>query len=105
MSLRTTTTTFSEPQYDASVIMETDVGMLVVDLLANCDAALNFLRLCEVGYFRNNLFFKIERNFIAMGGDPTGTGENGQSFNEILQNDNNNQNIIRIGMYIKYKFK
>ena len=62
---------------DSSVLLETDLGVIVVDLRAKAAprAVLNFIRLCEIGYYVNNLFFKIEKDFVAMCGDPTGSSK------------------------------
>ena len=65
-----------------SVVLETSVGTLVIDLHVNeCpNACKNFLKLCKSKYYNNCLFFKIEKNFVARTGDPTGTGKGGSSF-------------------------
>ncbi len=64
-----------------SVLIETSVGALTVDLF--CDdvplASKNFLKLCKIKYYNNCLFFNVQRDFIAQCGDPTGTGVGGQS--------------------------
>lgn len=39
----------------------------------------NFLKLCEQGYYDNTIFHRSVRNFIIQGGDPTGTGQGGES--------------------------
>lgn len=41
-----------------------------------CD---NFLRLCRRGYYRGTVFHRNVRGFIVQGGDPTGTGRDGES--------------------------
>jgi peptidyl-prolyl cis-trans isomerase-like 4 len=64
-----------------SVIVETSLGELVVDLY--CDdcplATKNFLKLCKLKYYNNHIFHSVEKNFIAQTGDPTGTGRGGAS--------------------------
>lgn len=49
-----------------SVLINTSYGDLVVDLF--CDdtpkAARNFLKLCKYKYYNNNVFYKIEKDFI-----------------------------------------
>jgi len=71
---------------DSSVLLETDLGSVVVDLRGKFapKAVAEFVRLCECGYFRNNLVFKVERDFIAVTGDPTGTGKGGDSFQSLF---------------------
>lgn len=39
----------------------------------------NFLLLCERGYYNNTVFHRSIRNFMVQGGDPTGTGQGGES--------------------------
>ena len=42
-------------------------------------ACRNFIQLCMEGYYDNTIFHRIVRGFIVQGGDPTGTGEGGES--------------------------
>jgi peptidyl-prolyl cis-trans isomerase-like 4 len=49
-----------------SVLLETSVGDLVVDLFVD-DAPLacqNFLKLCKIKYFNNCLFYSVQKNHI-----------------------------------------
>ncbi len=64
-----------------SVLLETSVGPLVVDLhtAAAPTAARNFLKLCKAKYYNGCLFFNVQQDFIAQTGDPTGTGRGGTS--------------------------
>lgn len=64
-----------------SVLLETTVGELVVDLFTDaCPLATrNFLKLCKTKYYNNVLFFNVQENFMVQAGDPTGTGRGGQS--------------------------
>ncbi|XP_071445921.1 RING-type E3 ubiquitin-protein ligase PPIL2 [Hetaerina americana] len=39
----------------------------------------NFLKLCDKGYYDNTKFHRSIRNFMIQGGDPTGTGNGGES--------------------------
>eukprot|EP01069_Polyplicarium_translucidae_P011670 Polyplicarium_translucidae@DN421_c0_g1_i1.p1 len=66
-----------------SVLLETNVGDLVFDLLVdsapkNCS---NFLKLCKIKRYNNALFFSVEKNFIVRAGDQT---QLGQSINAEL---------------------
>ncbi|MDL2325217.1 peptidylprolyl isomerase [Ruminococcaceae bacterium OttesenSCG-928-A16] len=39
----------------------------------------NFVKLAEQGTYNNTVFHRVVNNFIIQGGDPTGTGEGGES--------------------------
>jgi len=45
----------------------------------NPQTCLNFLKLCQRKYYHNCLFHSVEKEFIAQTGDPTNTGQGGQS--------------------------
>ena len=64
-----------------SVMLETSLGMLTIDLHVKAcpNACKNFLKLCKVKYYNNVLLFNVQRNFIVQTGDPTGTGKGGSS--------------------------
>ena len=42
-------------------------------------ACRNFVQLCLEGYYDGCIFHRVVKNFIAQSGDPTGTGEGGES--------------------------
>lgn len=50
--------------------METSLGELVIDLFVEDTprACKNFLKLCKMKYYNNNIFYKIEKNFLAQTG-------------------------------------
>lgn len=64
-----------------SVLLETTVGDLVIDLYTKerPKTCRNFLKLCKIKYYNFCLFHSVEQNFIAQTGDPTGTGRGGES--------------------------
>ncbi|XP_054717818.1 peptidyl-prolyl cis-trans isomerase-like 4 [Uloborus diversus] len=72
-----------------SVVIETTVGDITVDLYLKerPNTCLNFLKLCKIKYYNMCLFHKVERNFIAQSGDPTGTGRGGGSIFSHLYGD------------------
>nr|XP_002131898.1 peptidyl-prolyl cis-trans isomerase-like 4 [Ciona intestinalis] len=72
-----------------SVIIETTVGDIVVDLYVKerPRACLNFLKLCKVKYYNYCLFHSVQRNFVAQTGDPTGSGRGGESIFRSLYGD------------------
>ena len=81
-----------------SVIIETSQGDLVIDLyVKTCPkACTNFLKLCKIKYYNNCLFHTIQRDFIALTGDPNGDGNGGDSiwgyYHSIFYHLKNTQN-------------
>lgn len=70
-----------EPQPTASVIIHTTRGELSVELFAKQTplTSRNFLQLALDGYYDNTIFHRLVPGFILQGGDPTGTGNGGES--------------------------
>jgi peptidyl-prolyl cis-trans isomerase SDCCAG10 len=70
-----------EPQPTASVILHTTQGDLSVELFAKQTplTSRNFLQLCIDGYYDDTIFHRLVPGFILQGGDPTGTGNGGES--------------------------
>lgn len=71
----------TEPQPTASVILHTTSGDLSVELFAKQVplTSRNFLQHCLDGYYDNTIFHRLVPDFIIQGGDPTGTGNGGES--------------------------
>lgn len=70
-----------EPQPTASAIMHTTLGEIMVELFAKQTplTCRNFLQLSLDGYYDGTVFHRLVPNFILQGGDPTGTGNGGES--------------------------
>ncbi|EME43006.1 hypothetical protein DOTSEDRAFT_109758, partial [Dothistroma septosporum NZE10] len=70
-----------EPQPTAKVILNTTSGDIELSLFAKQTplAARNFLQHCLDGYYTNTIFHRLVPSFIVQGGDPTGTGQGGES--------------------------
>lgn len=70
-----------EPPTKGKVILKTTVGEIEVELWSKeCPKTCrNFVQLCMEGYYNGTIFHRILKDFIAQGGDPTGTGEGGDS--------------------------
>ncbi|KAH6656504.1 cyclophilin type peptidyl-prolyl cis-trans isomerase/CLD [Truncatella angustata] len=70
-----------EPQPTASAIIHTTQGDLSVELFAKQTplTCRNFLQLALDGYYDNTIFHRLVPGFILQGGDPTGTGNGGES--------------------------
>jgi peptidyl-prolyl cis-trans isomerase SDCCAG10 len=63
------------------VIIKTTLGEIEIELWSKeCPKTCrNFVQLCLEGYFDGNIFHRIVKDFIAQTGDPTGTGQGGES--------------------------
>ncbi|KAM3433139.1 hypothetical protein NHJ13734_006576 [Beauveria thailandica] len=70
-----------EPQPTASAIIHTTLGEIQVELFAKQTplTCRNFLQLSLDGYYDGTIFHRLVPNFILQGGDPTGTGNGGES--------------------------
>lgn len=70
-----------EPAPTASVVISTNQGDLSVELFAKQTplTCRNFLQLALDGYYDNTIFHRLIPGFILQGGDPTGTGNGGES--------------------------
>lgn len=70
-----------EPQPTAKVILNTTSGDIELSLFAKQTplASRNFLQHCLDGYYTNTIFHRLLPGFIVQGGDPTGTGQGGES--------------------------
>ncbi|KAK0432825.1 cyclophilin-like domain-containing protein [Desarmillaria tabescens] len=69
-----------------SVLLETSVGDLVIDLeVEACPKTCeNFLKLCKVYYYNLHAFFNVSKDFLAQAGDPTATGTGGESIWSLI---------------------
>lgn len=70
-----------EPQPTASAVLHTTLGEIHVELFAKQTplTCRNFLQHCLDGYYDGTIFHRLVPNFIVQGGDPTGTGNGGES--------------------------
>uniref|UniRef100_A0A0X3P0H5 Peptidyl-prolyl cis-trans isomerase n=1 Tax=Schistocephalus solidus TaxID=70667 RepID=A0A0X3P0H5_SCHSO len=71
----------TEPATNGKVILKTTVGDIEIELWSK-EAPLacrNFVQLCMEGYYNDTAFHRLVKGFIVQGGDPTGTGEGGES--------------------------
>ena len=68
-------------QYTATI--ETEKGIIVLELFAS-DVPVtvnNFVFLAREGFYNNTTFHRVIPDFMAQGGDPTGTGTGGPGYN------------------------
>ncbi|KER25666.1 peptidyl-prolyl cis-trans isomerase, cyclophilin-type [Opisthorchis viverrini] len=71
----------TEPATNGKVILKTTVGEIEIELWSKeaPKACRNFVQLCMERYYDDTAFHRLVRGFIVQGGDPTGTGEGGES--------------------------
>ncbi|KAI9018276.1 cyclophilin-like domain-containing protein [Hyaloraphidium curvatum] len=71
----------TEPAPSGKVVVKTTVGDLEVELFAKetPKTCRNFIQLALEGYYDGCLFHRVVPGFIVQTGDPTGTGEGGES--------------------------
>ncbi|XP_073129450.1 peptidyl-prolyl cis-trans isomerase CYP57 [Henckelia pumila] len=70
-----------EPPTKGKVILMTSYGALDIELWPKeaPKAVRNFVQLCLEGYYNGTVFHRAIKSFLVQGGDPTGTGEGGES--------------------------
>ncbi|KAI7885094.1 cyclophilin-like protein [Lichtheimia hyalospora FSU 10163] len=73
-----------EPHTNGKVILHTTAGDIEIELWGKetPKTCRNFIQLCMEGYYDNTIFHRMVPGFIVQGGDPTGTGQGGESIYE-----------------------
>ncbi|KAI8319610.1 cyclophilin-like protein [Martensiomyces pterosporus] len=71
----------NEPPTSGKVVLETTAGDIEIELWCKetPKACRNFIQLSLEGYYDNTAFHRVVPGWIVQGGDPTGTGEGGES--------------------------
>ncbi|KXK12176.1 MAG: peptidyl-prolyl isomerase [Chloroflexi bacterium OLB14] len=71
-----------DPKKKYKAHMETDNGTMVIELFADKTPVTvnNFVFLAREGYYDGVIFHRVIANFMAQGGDPTGTGRGGPGY-------------------------
>jgi cyclophilin family peptidyl-prolyl cis-trans isomerase len=71
-----------DPQKKYSATISTDKGEMILELFAEKAPRTvnNFVFLAREGYYDNTIFHRVITNFMAQGGDPTGTGTGGPGY-------------------------
>ena len=71
----------TEPATSGKVLLHTSEGDIDVELWSKeCPLACrNFIQLCMEGYYNGTCFHRVIKDFMVQGGDPTGTGQGGES--------------------------
>ena len=65
-----------------TAIFDTDKGEITIELFANKAPRTvnNFVFLAREGFYDGTIFHRVIKNFMAQGGDPTGTGRGGPGY-------------------------
>lgn len=71
-----------DPDKSYSAVIRTDVGDMRIRLLAEeaPQTVNSFVFLANQGYYDNTTFHRVIENFMAQGGDPTGSGRGGPGY-------------------------
>lgn len=71
-----------DPKKKYTAHMKTDVGTMVIELFADKTPKTvnNFVFLARQGYYDGVIFHRVIANFMAQGGDPTGSGSGGPGY-------------------------
>ncbi len=71
-----------DPKKKYKARMETDKGMMVIELFADKTPKTvnNFVFLSREGFYDGIIFHRVIKDFMAQGGDPTGKGTGGPGY-------------------------
>jgi len=71
-----------DPKKKYQARMETDQGTIVIELFADRvpNTVNNFVFLAREGFYEGVIFHRVISNFMAQGGDPTGSGSGGPGY-------------------------
>ncbi len=71
-----------DPQKKYTATLSTDKGDIVLDLFADKapKTVNNFVFLAREGFYDGTIFHRVIKDFMAQGGDPTGTGTGGPGY-------------------------
>jgi cyclophilin family peptidyl-prolyl cis-trans isomerase len=71
-----------DPASRYQAVIRTDKGDITIDLFADKapNTVNNFVFLAEQGFYDNTIFHRVIPDFMAQGGDPTGTGRGGPGY-------------------------
>lgn len=71
-----------DPKKQYTATLETEKGKIVIQLFADKapETVNNFVFLARQGYYDGTIFHRVIKDFMAQGGDPTGTGRGGPGY-------------------------
>lgn len=83
------------PKENQIVLFETSLGDIKIEVFNSTMPITgnNFTKLVEEGFYDDVIFHRVIPNFMAQGGDPTGTGSGGPGYTipDEFSDDNNNE--------------
>lgn len=87
-----------DPKKSYEAHMETDKGTMVIELFADKapKTVNNFVFLARQGFYDEVIFHRVIPNFMAQGGDPTGTGGGGPGYE--FQNEDSDLTFDKAGV-------
>ena len=90
-----------------SVLLITSLGNLYFDLyFKDCPLTTkNFLKLCKIKYYNNNLFYSVQKDFIAQSGsqENSDSSPKNKSIYGLLNPDNSKSNFFKSEILPKYQ--
>jgi len=71
-----------DPKHQYRARIDTDLGTMVLRLFADKapNTVSNFVFLAREGFYDGTIFHRVIKDFMAQGGDPTGTGSGGPGY-------------------------
>lgn len=71
-----------DPKKKYTAQMHTDVGTMIIELFADKtpNTVNNFIFLARQGFYEGVIFHRVIADFMAQGGDPSGTGSGGPGY-------------------------
>ncbi len=71
-----------DPKKSYTAVLQTDKGDITLKLFADKapNTVNNFVFLAKQGFYDGTIFHRVIANFMAQGGDPTGTGRGGPGY-------------------------
>ncbi len=78
-----------DPQKRYSAVMDTAKGEIVIELFSDKTPVTvnNFVFLSQQGFYNGTIFHRVIQDFMAQGGDPTGTGRGGPGYQFVDEID------------------
>ena len=71
-----------DPQKRYTAVLDTEKGQIILELYSDKTPITvnNFVFLSQQGFYDGTIFHRVIQDFMAQGGDPTGTGRGGPGY-------------------------